>query len=43
MDVQGQAQQPIALAAEAVANPPGLPAIGRWMIAARRNDRALAR
>lgn len=24
---------PIAIAAEAVANPPGLPAIGRWMIA----------
>jgi hypothetical protein len=24
--------EPIALAAEAVANPPGLPAIGRWMI-----------
>jgi hypothetical protein len=33
MTVQGQAQQPITLAAEAVANPPGLPAIGRWMIA----------
>ena len=27
------APTPIALAAEAVANPPGLPAIGRWMIA----------
>jgi hypothetical protein len=33
MDAQSQAQQPVALAAEAVANPPGLPAIGRWMIA----------
>lgn len=27
------APPPVALAAEAVANPPGLPAIGRWMIA----------
>ncbi|MBX9775804.1 MAG: hypothetical protein K2Y71_15600 [Xanthobacteraceae bacterium] len=33
MDVQGQAQQPVTLAAGAVAHPPGLPAIGRWMIA----------
>ena len=33
MTVQGQAQQPITLAAEAVAHPPGLPAIGRWMVA----------
>jgi hypothetical protein len=34
MDVQGQAQPPhITIAAEAVADPPGLPAIGRWMIA----------
>ena len=33
MDAQGQAQQPVSLAAEAVAHPPGLPAIGRWMIA----------
>jgi hypothetical protein len=32
MDVPGQTQ-PVTLAAEAVANPPGLPAIGRWMIA----------
>ena len=28
-----EAPSPITLAAEAVANPPGLPAIGRWMIA----------
>ena len=40
MDAQEPAQpdgpgapQPVTLAAEAVANPPGLPAIGRWMIA----------
>ena len=33
MDVPGQTQQPVTLAADAVANPPGLPAIGRWMIA----------
>jgi hypothetical protein len=33
MDVPGQTQPPVTLAAEAVANPPGLPAIGRWMIA----------
>jgi hypothetical protein len=35
MNAQEHAQQgePITLAAEAVANPPGLPAIGRWMIA----------
>jgi hypothetical protein len=33
MDVPGQAQQPVTLAAEAVSNPPGLPSIGRWMIA----------
>jgi hypothetical protein len=33
MDVQGQPQQPVTLAAEAVAKPPGLPAVGRWMIA----------
>jgi hypothetical protein len=30
---QTQAQQPVTLAAEAVAKPPGLPAVGRWMIA----------
>jgi hypothetical protein len=33
MDVQGQPQLTITIAAEAVADPPWLPAIGRWMIA----------
>jgi hypothetical protein len=33
MAVQGQTQPPVAIAAEAVAHPAGLPAIGRWMIA----------
>jgi hypothetical protein len=33
MDAHGQVQPPVALAAEAIANPPGLPAIGWWMIA----------
>jgi hypothetical protein len=33
MTAQGQAQPSVTLAAEAVANPPGLPAIGRWLIA----------
>ena len=33
MNAQAPGETPVALAAEAVANPPGLPAIGRWMIA----------